>query len=365
MKKFLLGICIFLQSLSIIGQTPYYLSEKTVFSYLDNPEEGQSSKYKFYFKYDVNGYVRYDESYCFNDMFPIEIDSSFIFKSDWIGLSKSEYLNKGLQVFYKWDNNNYKWISIKRIDRKHDTNGNEISCIVYDRETDEEQWMPTSKSEDEYNISNKGTLHTEYVWDKNANDWRVYYKHTDKYDDSGKRVLNIIYNWNNQLNQWESHNKATFNYDDKDRFIFQENFAKTDSVWLRTSKEETRYGKNGEIDSYIFYDWSKDLNEWIEGSRNDVSKNKEIEFKESHHWDSTLKDWVKNVKAESQYDSLGREILSISYQWDIMENIWKQVSKKETEYDEKNNPKSTRSYKWKQEKWVLTEVEENIYKKRE
>ena len=136
-------------------------------------------------------------------------------------------------------------------------------------------------------------------------------------------------------------------------------------MWLKTSKEEHRYNNNGEIDSYIFYDWKQDLNEWNESSKNDVSKYREIDFKESHHWNSNLKDWVKNVKTESQYDSLGREILSISYKWNIIKNIWNQVSKKETVYDENNNPRSTRSYAWKQEKWVLSDVEENIYKKKE
>ena len=140
-----------------------------------------------------------------------------------------------------------------------------------------------------------------------------------------------------------------------------------DSAWIRHSKAEiVKYDKTGQVDLCVFYDWKGSTRKWVETSRKDVKKKKgNINSNKQKHWDNHLKTWIDNTKTECQYDTLGREILSISYQWDTTEKLWKQVSKKEIKYDDNNNPVLTRSHIWWQEKWILSETRESHYEKKE
>ncbi|GHT29038.1 hypothetical protein FACS189432_07800 [Bacteroidia bacterium] len=131
-KKFLIGIYTFFLSLPVIGQKPYYLAEQTsVIHKVDpNDHEWQSSKYKFELKCNANGYKIFYASYYFdtrvieNDNITLENHWVAWCKCDWAGISKEEYIDGGIQLFYEWDYNIDDWIAVKKIEREHDSKGN-------------------------------------------------------------------------------------------------------------------------------------------------------------------------------------------------------------------------------------------------
>lgn len=378
-KRLLVGISVFILSLSAIGQSPYYIAEQTITKYIIDKSEfqmqytkyGNDSKFKYDFKWGADGYVRFYASYYWEDYITDKLDSVqgfYIIFRDWVGISKNEFIdtnetNKRLQFFYEWNYNVNDWDTVKIIERKRDSNNKEIFTIVFEKEN--EQWIPRYKEEHEYMKSRK--VYTEYGWCREIENLIPQYKHEDEYNDKGQRVLWTSYNWNKSQNRWEPRSKAEFSYNTKGQEIRQVNYMPKDSVWIRSSKTETvKFNKNGQADLYIFYDWKESTHKWIEISRDDVKRRREnINLNKQKHWDDNLNTWIENTKTECQCDTLGREVLSISYQWDTTEKKWNPVSQKEIEYDDNNNPIFTRSHTWWQEKWILSETQESRYEKRE
>ena len=376
-KRLLVGIYIFLLSFSAIGQSAYYLAEQTVITHIVDHQKalqvqyakyGNDSKFKYDFKWGSDGYIRFYASYYWEDYLDFDSEGFSKVVRGWIGIKKDEFtdtneVNKRLQRFYEWNYNVNDWDTVKIIERKRDSYNKEIFTIVWEKEN--EKWISRYKEEHEYMKNRK--VYTEYSWSGEIENLIPQYKHEDEYNAKGERVLFISYNWNKSQSRWQTRSKAEFNYNAKSQQIRQVNYIPKDSVWEKYSKTEiVKYNKNSQIDLCVFYDWQENTHSWVETSRNDVKKQKKnINPNEQKHWDDNLKTWIENTKTECQYDTLGREILSVSYQWDTIAKEWKKVSKKEIEYDNNNNPIFTRSHTWWQEKWVLSETRESRYEKRE
>jgi hypothetical protein len=377
-KRFLLGIYAFFLSLSAIGQTSYYVAEETIISIVDNKKLDMSygnneyrndTKFKYELKYSADGYSRFYAGYYWDGPFIEKPNSEeYEYVSGWMGIFKYEYIRAnesdfGLQVFYKWNYNTNDWEVEKKIERNRDSNNREIFTIQWEKEG--EKWIPSHKEEHEY-VKNK-KIYTEYIWKSEIENLMPQYKHEDEYNAKGERVLWTSYNWDKLQNCWRLRSKAEFNYNAKGQLIRQVNYIPKDSIWIRSSKTEVaKYDKSGKEELCIFYDWNENTRKWIEKGRNDSKKEKEkINPNEKKHWDDSLNVWIDNVRADCQYDELGREILSVFYEWNSTEKKWRQASKKEIEYDDNNNPIFIRIHTWQQEEWVFSESRESRYEKNE
>lgn len=370
-KKVLLVICVCVLLFSAIGQgqSSYYLVEKTIIRIVDNNELDMvygisaNTQFKNEFKWDSNGHYQYSASYYWTDYILEQ-------KDGWIGISKDEFIDanetgKNIQVFYSWSYDTNDWVIEKKIERKRNSDNKEMYTVVW--KNDAKEWFPSYKEEHEYLEGKK--IYTEYSWNIEKRKLVPQYKHEDEYNIKGERVLWTSYNWDILQDCWKLRSKADFNYNSEGLVIRQVDYLPKNSTWIRHSKTDfVKYTKNRQVELCIFYNWDSKAKKWVETNRNDVRKiNKKVKTNpnEQRHWDENRNTWIDNVKIESQYDELGREILSVSHRWNQVDKKWEQVSKKEIKFDDYNNPIFNTTYIWQQEKWIFSESQENRYKKRE
>jgi len=256
--------------------------------------------------YDDKGNIILTEDYVWNTD-----------KKDWEKYGKWEYAydeNGFITLRARFEAVNNAWIPSGPSIYENDKFGNVLLYINYSRNGD--TIVENTKETNEYiyfegadKIQHK--YHEYFNWDTEDNDWIISSKDKSEYNKHGKEVLTENYYWDSDLKDWSIYkNKYDYTYDS------HENLTKTiayywdgdSSKWFEMYKEEHDYTYSG----------SGKVTQWIT---------------DWYSWED--KKWVLNSKSKSiyDYDTNGNEILKEDYYWDFDKKSWIGSNKNDFEFD--------------------------------
>ncbi|MEP2772058.1 MAG: T9SS type A sorting domain-containing protein [Fulvivirga sp.] len=171
-------------------------------SYIFSDDDGEwENQTKFEFSFDdLNGSgLGY---YWQNEVWNTSSRYTIIYNSNYFKLNEIEE---------SYNSNLDEWTNYKKIEITRDNNGNAISEIHYQVNSDNE-WVYNKKYENSYFVDNELEISEWYEWDISLNEWYGLSKVRKTQNSDGLKTSDISYNWGDT--GWEIDNKKIFTYNE-------------------------------------------------------------------------------------------------------------------------------------------------------
>ncbi len=208
-------------------------------------------------------------------------------------------------VTMAWSSKTNMWTGIKRETKEYDAWGNVIQSDTYTYFSGT-GWVNNVRRQYAYKNGNKNleTLNLYMTWNKTKGVWSGTTKTEKEYDDTNRLVKTSTYKWNTTHNDWEGLSSTEDIYENGIKvtsYSYKWDAATWD--WTGMFKHDYIYAASGKIAEQI--DWRYDVNTG----------------------------WYYDVKIANTYDTKGRTVKADRYQWIRTESQWCMTSTNETVYD--------------------------------
>ena len=208
-------------------------------------------------------------------------------------------------VTMAWSSKTNMWTGIKRDTKEYDAWGNVIQSDTYTYFSGT-GWVNNVRRQYAYKNGNKNleTLNLYMTWNKTKGVWSGTTKTEKEYDDTNRLVKTSTYKWNTTHNDWEGLASTEDIYENGIKvtsYSYKWDAATWD--WTGMFKHDYTYAASGKIAEQI--DWRYDVNTG----------------------------WYYDVKIANTYDAKGRTVKADRYQWIRTESQWCMTSTNETVYD--------------------------------
>ena len=208
-------------------------------------------------------------------------------------------------VTMTWSSKTNMWTGIKRDTKEYDAWGNVIQSDTYTYFSGT-GWVNNVRHLYGYKDGNKNlsTLSAYMTWNKTKGVWSGTTKTEKEYDDTNRLVKTSTYKWNTTHNDWEGLASTEDIYENGIKvtsYSYKWDAATWD--WTGMFKHDYIYAATGKIAEQI--DWRYDVNTG----------------------------WYYDVKIANTYDAKGRTVKADRYQWIRTESQWCMTSTNEAVYD--------------------------------
>ena len=207
-------------------------------------------------------------------------------------------------VTMTWSAKTNMWTGVKRETKEYDAWGNVIQSDTYSYIAGT-GWVNNVRRQYAYKDGNKKleTLNLYMTWNKTKGVWSGTTKTEKEYDDTNRLVKTSTYKWNTTHNDWEG-------------------LASTEDIY-----------ENGiKVTSYS-YKWDAANWQWTGMFKHDYTYTSSGKIAEQIDWRYDAAGWYYDVKISNTYDSKGRTVKAERYQWIRTESRWCMTSTNETVYD--------------------------------
>ena len=207
-------------------------------------------------------------------------------------------------VTMTWSAKTNMWTGVKRETKEYDAWGNVIQSDTYSYIVGT-GWVNNVRHLYAYKDGNKKleTLNAYLTWNKTKGVWSGTTKTEKEYDDTNRLVKTSTYKWNTTHNDWEG-------------------LASTEDIY-----------ENGiKVTSYS-YKWDAANWQWTGMFKHDYTYTSSGKIAEQIDWRYDAAGWYYDVKISNTYDSKGRTVKAERYQWIRTESRWCMTSTNETVYD--------------------------------
>ncbi len=218
-------------------------------------------------------------------------------------IAGTEYVQEDITM--KWTSKTNQWTGVKRETKEYDAWGNVIQSDTYSYVAGT-GWVNNVRRQYAYKNGNKNleTLNLYMTWNKTKGVWSGTTKTEKEYDDTNRLVKTSTYKWNTTHNDWEGLASTEDIYENGIKvtsYSYKWDAATWD--WTGMFKHDYIYAASGKIAEQI--DWRYDVNTG----------------------------WYYDVKIANTYDAKGRTVKADRYQWIRTESQWCMTSTNETAYD--------------------------------
>ena len=218
-------------------------------------------------------------------------------------IAGTEYVQEDITM--TWSSKTNMWTGVKRDTKEYDAWGNVIQSDTYTYFSGT-GWVNNVRRQYAYKNGNKNleTLNLYMTWNKTKGVWSGTTKTEKEYDDTNRLVKTSTYKWNTTHNDWEGLASTEDIYENGIKvtsYSYKWDAATWD--WTGMFKHDYIYAASGKIAEQI--DWRYDVNTG----------------------------WYYDVKIANTYDAKGRTIKADRYQWIRTESQWCMTSTNETAYD--------------------------------
>ena len=325
MKSYILKLLLLMflfSTLTIYGQSPWFLYEKNGKEALNHFKQKPSAHFKIFPNEDNEFYTQK------------------MFKQP--SMNKKQTLPDKQTDFNKANKQYLDSLIINEDTRyifEYDKNGNLTLVTYYKNDPD----LPIWNKKDEYTYDNQEniTFVIRYSWDLTTNNFIAYYKYEYKYDNKGNLTLEIHYHWNSETNNWITRHKSEYTYDNNGNLTSEASYYWNDTAsnWTGKLKSEFSYDNNNNPISHISYYWNNAINNWSENTKNELTydNNNNLTLVIDYFWDDETNNWTTHFKSEYTYDNSGNQILFRYYFWYYVINNWRDITKTEYTYDHNGN----------------------------
>ena len=218
-------------------------------------------------------------------------------------IAGTEYVQEDITM--TWTSKTNQWTGVKRDTKEYDAWGNVIQSDTYTYFSGT-GWVNNVRRQYAYKNGNKNleTLNLYMTWNKTKGVWSGTTKTEKEYDDTNRLVKTSTYKWNTTHNDWEGLASTEDIYENGIKvtsYSYKWDAATWD--WTGMFKHDYIYAASGKIAEQI--DWRYDVNTG----------------------------WYYDVKIANTYDAKGRTVKADRYQWIRAESQWCMTSTNETAYD--------------------------------
>ncbi len=208
-------------------------------------------------------------------------------------------------VTMTWSAKTNMWTGVKRETKEYDAWGNVIQSDTYSYIAGT-GWVNNVRRQYAYKDGNKKleTLNLYMTWNKTKGVWSGITKTEKEYDDTNRLVKTSTYKWNTTHNDWEG-------------------LASTEDIY-----------ENGiKVTSYS-YKWDAANWQWTGMFKHDYTYTSSGKIAEQIDWRyDAATGWYYDVKISNTYDAKGRTVKADRFQWIRSESKWCMTSLNETVYD--------------------------------
>ena len=218
-------------------------------------------------------------------------------------IAGTEYVQEDITM--TWSSKTNMWTGVKRDTKEYDAWGNVIQSDTYTYFSGT-GWVNNVRRQYAYKNGNKNleTLNLYMTWNKTKGVWTGTTKTEKEYDDSNRLKKTSTYKWNTTRNDWEGLTSTEDIYENGIKvtsYSYKWDAATWD--WTGMFRHDYIYAASGKIAEQI--DWRYDVNTG----------------------------WYYDVKIANTYDAKGRTVKADRYQWIRTESQWCMTSTNETVYD--------------------------------
>ena len=208
-------------------------------------------------------------------------------------------------VSMKWTSASNKWTGVKRETKEYDTSGNVIQWDTYTYVSGE-GWVNNVRRHYAYKDGNKNleTLNDYLQWNNTTKVWKGTSRTEKEYDETNRQVKTSIYSWNVPHNDWAG-----------------------------VSSSEDVY-KNGVKVTTFSYTWDYDDWQWIGMFQHDYTYTSSGKVAQQIDWRyNKTTGWYYDTRVTYTYDNKERTIRTVKDEWDATNNRWCMTSTSQTTYD--------------------------------
>ena len=218
-------------------------------------------------------------------------------------ISGKDYVQEDITM--TWSSKTNQWTGVKRETKEYDAWGNVIQSDTYSYVAGT-GWINNVRHLYGYKDGNKNlaTLSAYMSWNRTKGVWTGTTKTEKEYDDTNRLKKTSTYKWNTTRNDWEG-------------------LASTEDIY-----------ENGiKVTSYS-YKWDATNWDWTGMFKHDYTYTSSGKIAEQIDWRyDAATGWYYDVKISNTYDAKGRTVKADRFQWIRSESKWCMTSLNETVYD--------------------------------
>ena len=325
--------------LKIADESKFLLD--SVYSIHFNSPFDSSFIYKDYFEYDAKGnvIVKIRFSSCIDCQMPGTGKTELAFDANGNCIS---------YISYNWDTNTKQWVAIVKIDQIYSFDGKPIQYYLYRWESTSNRWINYYKYDYSYGDNNTLIIRVDYTWDPNEILWINSSKTEQYFDENDNILLSTYYRYDTNAKLWVGYKKEKYAYENNKQTLFVKSvWDESSKLWVNAQKSEYSYDPTGNETMEIGYNWNVAENQWDNFYKYNfaIGVNGKVDTLTTFIAD-TSDYWVGSYKEEYTYDESENEIQRINYEWDITKAQWISHYKYEYTYHSGSQLTSYVSYSW-------------------
>jgi len=273
--------------------------------------------------------------------------------------------NDTTQLVYNRDNISLQWTLNSKIKKIRDINGLITSYESY-------SWFGgilifgNEKYENTYNTDKQILTTINYQWDVVSSTWNLLNKTENTYDGNKNLVTIIDSKRDNNLNVWVNNMKSELNYNGSNKLTFEtnSNWDINTSTWVDVSKNEHNYNAQGNDTLNLGYNWISNTSTWAPANRiiYTYDNTGNLTGFVLSNWDANTSSWVPFAKDEFAFDTNKNTTLTATYFWDTTTSSWSGLIKITISYYAGTHLEFARiTYMGSGSTWVESTKSETVY----
>jgi hypothetical protein len=268
------------------------------------------------------------------------------------------------------DEFNNIWINLFKNEYTYNNEGY-IIC-GYDWNMSLNQWIPSGKTEYNFNTNLNFNQEILYSWNIDSAKWIGFSKTEDFLDNLGNIIMKVYSSWDNKSNQWTSTAKDTLIYDEYNNNTLYTSYSWVDSLyqWIPSYQYEFTYDTNNNYISESISLWIDSSDIWFTLSKSDIEYTYDIDgnitliLATGYNWNNNTLQWDTTMgKTEQIYDIYGNRIQNIIYALDESTGKWIPWDKYEWGFDGCENLIQETFFQWNywNSYWIPRSRDNNYY----